>query len=643
MSDTKEDQHQCSICGQFVEKTGVESHLRDEHSDAREDIESFYGERTLERVFNGEEDGQPEIILEGGRECGICGEVVQPDEDHDELSIEKAGLHLTTEHPDTDEDVFEVFSELEVPEGSFEDSQTDGEYDSEQTEAEMTSESVASESNQNNAKRTTASTASYESENESASGTTSQSDTDRGVSGSRSDTMSRQEFGTRGKFSVFGVGGAGNNILDAMLMRRDTLRDRNSRLAKAWEGGLQTYVPLNTNDAEIAGTYYDLEDNPDKRPADILENGRIGDGSGAGEDPEIGLLRMQGDVEKGRKAMIGSWPFTSADLEMAQAHMFVHSVVKGTGSGSTPELARYIREEFLNEDRHEKDRTPLMSVTILPNEKAARYNPEATINAGLGVGMAASNVDVLIPFDNERLGKAADDISIEIDGLDDANPAYARANRPLVQFLEAFMLSSNREMRDENSTTGLAGSEGKAASNNGFDVPDSFRPIQNRYPIREEGEIRPGTVACPMIAVSESTRGVDKTGLGILMETALNKGLLVNCKPETAWGGAFMFFGPERPMKDVSRHVQNHFAYEKVREVLGTEELRTNFHQAVVPEVDKLYMWGLLWNPKMPAMEQMWENTKEAKQRNNDQGRLLRQNWDEIRPVYQFLGRENRE
>lgn len=104
-----------------------------------------------------------------------------------------------------------------------------------------------------------------------------------------------------------------------------------------------------------------------------------------------------------------------------------------------------------------------------------------------------------------------------------------------------------------------------------------------------------------------------------------------------------MFFGPERSMNDVSKHVQDYVPHKKVSEVLETDELRMNFHQAVVPEVDKLYMWGLLWNPKMPAMEQMWENTKEAKQRNNDQGKLLTQNWEEIRPVYQYLGRENRE
>ncbi len=644
MSDSEKDQHQCSICGQFVEKTGVEDHLRNKHSDAREDIENFYGERTLERVFNGDEDGQPEIMIEGGRECGICGKIIQPDEDHDELSIEKAGLHITTEHPDTDEDVFEVFSDLKVPEGSFEDSGTNGESGAEQAEGEIASESSTSGSNPDNVEQTTTSESSDGGGNVSASGVASQSDIDR-ISNSESESgaTSRREIGTRGKFSVFGVGGAGNNILDAMLMRRDTLRNQNSRLAKAWEGGLQTYIPLNTNDAEIAGTYYDLEDNPDLDAAQLLAAGRIGDGSGAGEDPELGLLRMRGDVDEAPTSTIRSWPFTSGDLRSAQAYMFVHSVVKGTGSGSTPELARYIREDFLGEDRHQKDRTPLMAVTILPNEKATRFNPEATINAGLGVGMVASNVDVVIPFDNERLGEAAKDISIEIDGLDEANPTYAQANRPLVQFLEAFMLSSNREMRDESSTAGLAGGTGDAASNDGFDVPDSFQPIQNRYPIRDDDEIRPGTIACPMIAVSESTRGIDKTGLGILIETALNKGLLVKCKPETAWGGAFMFFGPERSMNDVSKHVQDYVPHKKVSEVLETDELRMNFHQAVVPEVDKLYMWGLLWNPKMPAMEQMWENTKEAKQRNNDQGKLLTQNWEEIRPVYQYLGRENRE
>lgn len=649
MSETETDQHQCAICGQFVSDTEVENHLRDNHSDAKDKIKDVYGERTVERVFDTGEDQELGLVIEGSRECSICGEIVEPEDGEDKLSIGRAGLHLSKEHPDTDKSVYDVFGDLEVsndkPSSDESEATTESDSDIDATSQEVSFGATTSDNTETEQAGGTENVDNIA--NSADSSPPKERSRERGkTSSSSSGFSSREEATTRGKFSVFGIGGAGNNILDAMLMRRDTLRNQNSRLAKAWEGGLQTYVPLNTNDSEISGTYYDLEDNPDTRPSDIMQRGRIGDGSGAGEDPEIGLLRMQSDIDKAPEETIRSWPFTTADLRAAQAHMFVHSVVKGTGSGATPFLAQYIREDILEETREQKDRTPMMAVTILPNEKATKYNPAATINAGFGVGMMASNVDVLIPFDNERLGEAGRDISPEIDGLNQANPTYAQANRPLVQFLEAFMLSSNKEMRDTDATAELASSAGLAngsGSDDGFDVPDSYQPIQNRYPLREDNEIRPGTVACPMIAVSESSRGIDETGLGILIETALNKGLLVNCNPETAWGGAFMFYGPEDPMQDIARHVRNYVPHEKIENVLGTDELRTNFHQAVVPEADKLYMWGLLWNPKMPAMEQMWVNTKEARQRNNDQGRLLRENWDEIKPVYQYLGRENRE
>lgn len=644
MSNTESDQIQCAICGKFVGESGVAEHLHEHHADDPEDVEEKYGQRMADRVFNdtGDEvEAESLDVIDGARRCGLCGEVLEPS--GEELTEGEAKLHLRSEHPDVERGVSHVFDGLNTaedsPDGIDDESIEDrkrrgsaGSIETEQAAVPLESPEVTqTESDDSSGGRPSSSGADATVSN----GTGSNVDAERGGSS----PSFREEIATRGKFSIFGVGGAGNRLLDAMIMRRDTLRDRNSRLAKAWEGGLNTYLSLNTNDSEIVGTYYQTEDQ-DLDQADVMVRCLIGDNpSGAGEDPEIGLMEMNHDIANSPAETIRSWPFNQGDLRSAQSVMFVHSVVKGTGSGSTPPLAEYVREELLDERHGEKGNTPMMAVTVLPNERATKFNPEGTVNAGFGIGMIASRVNVVIPFDNERLGDAAKDITPDIDGLGDRNPAYSDVNRPLVQFLEAFMLSSNSEMIDQETMSKLGAS---GAGDDGFDVPDSFRPIAPRYPLTGDDEIRPGVVAAPLMAVSESSQ-LDETGIGILIESAFNQGLLVDCEPETAWGGTFMFYGPEEPMADVSGHIRDFNVHEKITESLGTTDLRLRVNQAVVPEVDDLHMWGLLWNPKMPAMEQMFQKTKEAKERNNDHGRMLSEHWDEIRPVYEYLGRENME
>ena len=56
--------------------------------------------------------------------------------------------------------------------------------------------------------------------------------TDRPVESPSTQTLDR---GTAKKWLFIGVGGAGNHILDSILMRRDTLTESNDPLAQVWQ------------------------------------------------------------------------------------------------------------------------------------------------------------------------------------------------------------------------------------------------------------------------------------------------------------------------------------------------------------------------------------------------------------------------
>lgn len=86
------------------------------------------------------------------------------------------------------------------------------------------------------------------------------------------------------KWFMIGIGGAGNNILDSILMRRDTLVKNNKARARIWQGGLAGYGSLNTAIAEIADTYYSQIE--DYNRGKLLSNSIIGYGEHNNTGPD---------------------------------------------------------------------------------------------------------------------------------------------------------------------------------------------------------------------------------------------------------------------------------------------------------------------------------------------------------------------
>jgi len=446
------------------------------------------------------------------------------------------------------------------------------------------------------------------------------------------------------KWFVIGVGGAGNNIVDAMLMRRDTLRRGEEDRALIWEGGLAGYGILNTNIAELEQTYYAQEERGYSREQ-LMMNSIIGQGAhgyqGMGRRWDHGKKVMESDFEDGLNPFRDRWDMDPQQIRDAQALMFVHSVTKGTGCGSTPVLARQVREEVLNDDFVISK--ALLSSVVIPSEgqNGTSAGGKARVNGVVGLARMSEAVDAIIPFDNERLDAVGTDIRPQIDGLGEYNPPhYADLNRPLVAFLEAFTMSSTPQFVKQDASMSIHGDV--------FDVADSFRPVEDKYPLDLDGDVRPAVVLAPVLGRARNDR-MSMSQLETLVSNALYQNRLAKFDPETAWGGTFLLYGPESKMEQISDHV----ADGSFRELLasedfldagyqpGTESVDIHVEQLVTPALDDVYLWGTLWNPRMPSLEGMYDHAKEIKEGNTKQAENLREAWEYVEPLFSCLGREN--
>ncbi|MBX0325240.1 cell division protein FtsZ [Halomicroarcula sp. F13] len=447
---------------------------------------------------------------------------------------------------------------------------------------------------------------------------------------------------------MIGVGGAGNHIIDAVLMRRDTLRNNNSSLAEVWEGGLANYGSLNTNITELGETYYAREDRGFSREA-LVTNGMIGyrhhNYSGAGRNWKVGRQLMQKDFEGEKNAIRDRLDLNLNDIEASQAVMLINSVTKGTGCGATPVLAENIRD-LITEGTGGEDTIafskPLISSVVLPSDH--EFGSSEMVRGVVGMAYLSKAVDGIIPFDNSKLDDPPSDLAVDIDQdmLGRYNPPmYTDINRLLVTFLESFTMSSTPQSAD---TAGTARINGEV-----FDVPDSFRPVQRKYSQSEDRAYKPAVVMAPVIGKTSAST-FDRSRLDTLARSTLLQGQLVEFDPKTAWGGTFMVYGPEEKMEELAPLLSNN----ELSSILSGEDFlaRENFegpgsidvyvNQLVVPHVDDVYLWGLLWNPHLPTLERMYDHARELVEHSDSQeASELREMWDTVEPLFDCLGREN--
>jgi hypothetical protein len=453
---------------------------------------------------------------------------------------------------------------------------------------------------------------------------------------------------TGNKWLMIGVGGAGNHILDAVLMRRDTLRNQNSTLSTVWEGGLADYGSLNTNLTELGQTYYAQVDREYSREA-LVANCMIGYGqhnySGAGRNWKVGRQLMQTDFEGETNALRDRLSISLSDIEASQAVMLINSVTKGTGCGATPVLAENIRNQLTQgtgDDETIAVSKPIISSVVLPSDH--EFGASEMVRGVVGMTYLSKAVDGIIPFDNSKLDDPPAELSVDIDRdiLERFNPPmYTDINRLIVTFLEAFTMSSTPQTSDT----------AKSARINGevFDVPDSYRPVQRKYSLDADLAYQPAVVMAPVIGKTSAT-SFNRSRLDTLARSTLLQGQLVDFDPTTAWGGTFMVYGPEEKMEALEPLLSNN----DLASILSGEDFlaRESFdgpgsvdvyvNQLVVPHVDDVYLWGLLWNPRLPSLERMYDHARElVEQSESKEAAELREIWETVEPLFECLGREN--
>nr|WP_241175244.1 cell division protein FtsZ [Natronolimnobius sp. AArcel1] len=465
----------------------------------------------------------------------------------------------------------------------------------------------------------------------------------RGSTAVPSDDLMDSSYGK--KWYLIGVGGAGNNILDAILLRRDTLAENNERRARIWNGGLAGYGPLNTNISELEQTYYAQEEKEYSRH-DLLSNCIIGQGkhdyAGAGYRWDIGEQLVEADFADGGDPFRERWDLKPQAIQDSQAVMFVHSVTKGTGCGSTPVLAEKLREEVVEEDFVVPK--PLFSSIVIPSEgtEYSEFGGRAKVNGVVGLARASRSVDAIIPFDNNRLENVQADIRPRINRLEEYNPPqYREINRPLVAFLEAFTMSSVPQFLDRDATMSIMGDV--------FDPADSFRPVQDKYQRDPDSEFTPAVILAPVLGRSRAS-SFDESKLEILVRNALFQNKLAEFDPTTAWGGTFLVYGPEDKMAAVSEYVSDGTLSSIIADeefldagtVSGIESVDIHVKQLVTPYLDDVFLWGTLWNPEMPSLDEMYEHARTLKQEGNtQQAENVRETWEHVEALFSCLGREN--
>lgn len=578
---------ECPVCEEW--KEDIEEHIRTEHPNpAPDDLDRLKEEFTAETVRNlgVESDGSTRETT-----CKICGE-----------SIESTrGEHLAEhlDEPDAIESAYSPDILTEIQEEAL--------------GTEANGGAVAESTNQ-----TSASEGSTPDEEEQ---TPSREAPDPSDSGKGPDANTHDdERDVAGKWFVFGIGGAGNGILDSLLMRRRTLRDQDDPLSGVWgSGGINGYWMLNSNDSEVWDTYYTQTDQELDEDTMITHN-IIGDGRGFGDDPFRGSDITERIITE--DDFFDRISLAPEYTKQANATLFCHSVERGTGTGMTPKVAQFLRDEG---EWGGDDRT-LASVAILPNDAK-----EGAENAVYGLSQLARPLDVILMFQNKRLREqefAQADIDFDL-GPEGQKLGHEPENEVLVRFLEGLTVTSN---------------SGVDVRGDGFDVTDAYQPIEKYIKGNESDDdaYKPAPIAAPVLAGNkgESTEGTVEQ----LVFQAINHGRLVEFDPATAWGGAFLIFGPPDMMQVVNELTGADRIEEMIKNAAGLDEderyLKLNVKSAESSSFDQLYIIGLMWNPVIPDLDDMRAEAEYTREQFSDRdiGELLNQCWDEVDALFENLG-----
>jgi hypothetical protein len=444
-----------------------------------------------------------------------------------------------------------------------------------------------------------------------------------------------------GKWFALGVGGCGGNLIDALILRAESLKEQEDHpLSSAWQGAIRGLGVVNADtDSELASTYW-AQEYKDEDASKVADNYKIGPPKyeGSGDVEERGAKLAKWTLDQDENDFAGNQWGNSLQpqrIDEAQGVMLFHSAVKGTGTGATPTIAKRLNEDVLESsydfDLELDDSNSVFSSVILPS--MGSLDPGEKRNGLVGFARLANEIDAIIPFDNNNLLNAPDELRVPITRGENLQMENHRAeNEVFISFLETMSLTSTAPGDDDPQNLGEQ-----------VDVQDIYNPANDLIPREDD---LPAIIMAPVYGHINPEEPLNRDHLEELVTQSLMNGKLVDFDHQTAWGGALLIAHSGeydnlgalggRNLRDIlSKQQFLNF------DPKGDDMIITPDYYIKIPGIDGLRLCGLFYNPKMERVESWREWAEEKRGINNSFGQRIDEVWPQIETLFNLLGREN--
>jgi cell division GTPase FtsZ len=403
----------------------------------------------------------------------------------------------------------------------------------------------------------------------------------------------QKEGTSRKKWYLFGIGGAGCNIVDSILTRKYYLNevDKDRYLDRVWEMAIKDFRLFDTNTTGIKSSFIATKKGWSAEKILVMCQLGLDEGdTGSGGDRIKGEEAMEYAIESKN---MDDFKFTQQDfikMKESQALMIIHSTTKGTGCGASPVFAGYLKEKMLDADAKNK---MIISLTVLPDNTDID-NGIVAGNAFIGLGKIVSSVDAVFLCDNQALFEKIPFGNNEHEYLKKSVPFMWKRNRHIVEFIEALSLQSS--WANENPS--------------GVDLMDVIHPAQMSQENKDHAPI-----LVPVLGKIEYSGDITASDVTRLFLYTLEGGKLAQCDYKNAKGASFIIYGSEDAMEQLEELIGNGTNIQEIaRSFFNTEKKRKNISifKTTRKHLTKLYMLGLLWNPPLKAVDMMEERVDEC-------------------------------
>lgn len=414
---------------------------------------------------------------------------------------------------------------------------------------------------------------------------------------------------------VIGVGGCGNNLIDVILLRKNSEHLRGDIPKERWNEILAGQAMINSHLAELANSYYFTEIK--SQEAGIAADQYAFHQHGAGFNREMAedMLLDYLDSDLPWDDLWGD-DLQLSRLERARSIWLLHSAIGGTGSGAIPVFVQAMRDSLGNQFK-----TPIISFPVLND--SLNHNEQADCNTLVGLSRLSEEAEALIPMGNNQLSTLPNSDLFDI-GYNDGNMAYIEENRAIITFLELVgsCLASEHDFGDF------------------IDITDIYMPIKQYYGSVEEA---PAPILAP--AMKQSTKGHPGDHLERAISDLFEEGKLIEFDPSTAWGVSLIFCGPPDQVDNIIDKTRNPQLTDIVSKCMNSEIGRpmrqfVQTYHIGLSGLDNTWLIAFVANPEIPEINRAYDVAEQHKTSDTAIGDGVEKNWPLIEKLVKVLKSE---